>query len=399
MLCTHVAALASMLHRSSVPVQPRPASLRAGPIFLSFNPLDELREQFCPLTGGASSSSPSPPSSAAAPTLDSFLDQAEDFIIAQAGLPNTPLACQAAEAAIDTIARSVSQELSSLSVAVNASSSRSLLLGGELLAARVEATGVAASGLRASSLTLESAGIDFVVPAPFSTTLPNLRAPADVSFSVRLTQDDISRSPIIFGALQEILRELVRSGVSAAIGEALPRDRSGLVIKLVSVESPASDGRLVLVADAEATQSDGSVVSLNGMRVRCTPRVSLTDANLLVLDRPELVSSFEGFGAKVEVGLPFLRAAGVPLPPDVKLTRVSVADGAVLCEGTFTLRPVDYDALLAAAAAAAQDLAELQERTAATPRWEGGDAVSVDVEATTDDPPTPPTAGALPAGA
>ena len=45
------------------------------------------------------------------------------------------------------------------------------------------------------------------------------------------------------------------------------------------------DGRLVLVADAEAKQSDGSIVGLKGMRVRCTPRVSLEAGNLLVLDK------------------------------------------------------------------------------------------------------------------
>ena len=113
------------------------------------------------------------------------------------------------------------------------------------------------------------------------------------------------------------------------------------------------------------------------------------------VDRPELVSSFEGFGAKVEIGLPFLRAAGVPLPPDVKLTRVTVADGAVLCEGAFTLRPIDYDALLTTAAAAAQELQDMQQRDATTPRWEGGDAFAIDVDARDDEPPPP--AGALPA--
>jgi len=289
MACIALAALAGFQHRPELrSAQPRPAVLRSGPTFLQANdcPLNDLRQQFCPLTGGSASppsaSGASPPSPA--PSLNSFLDQAEDFIIAQAGLPNKPLACQAAEAAIDTIARSASQELGSLTVSVNATSSRSLVLGGELLAARVEASGVAASGLRASSLTLESSGIDFVVPAPLSTTPPNLKAPASVDYSVRLTQDDINRSPIIFGALQEILRELVRSGVSAAIGEALPRDRSNLVINLINVEPPL-DGRLVLVADAEAKQSDGSIVGLKGMRVRCTPRVSLEAGNLLVLDK------------------------------------------------------------------------------------------------------------------
>jgi len=161
------------------------------------------------------------------------------------------------------------------------------------------------------------------------------------------------------------------------------------------VEAPQA-GRLVLVADAEATQADGSVLRLNGMRVRTRPRASV-GASLIVLDSPELVSSFEGFGAKVELGLPFLRAAGVPLPPDVSITRLHVDDGAVSIEGTFTLRPIDYDALLAIANAAAQELQQTSASGAQQRR--PPEAVAVDVEVTggADDEP-PPTARRLPEG-
>ena len=57
---------------------------------------------------------------------------------------------------------------------------------------------------------------------------------------------------------------------------------------------------------------------------------------------PELESSFEGFGAKLEVGLPFLRAAGVPLPPDAVLTSITVDEGAIVCKGEVRVRPIDY---------------------------------------------------------
>ena len=49
-------------------------------------------------------------------------------------------------------------------------------------------------------------------------------------------------------AHEAILRELVRSGVSAAIGEALPADSSALAVRLVRVEVPQS-GRLKLHLD------------------------------------------------------------------------------------------------------------------------------------------------------
>jgi hypothetical protein len=300
-----------------------------------------------------------------------FLDEAERRVLEQAGLSAKPFAAAAAEIAIETVLRAASQELGSLNVEVNANSSAGLLLRGELLSARVSLSNVVALGLRATSFTLASDAVDFRVPS-----LPNLKSPTNVKFGVTLSADNIRRSPAIFLALEEVLRELVRSGVSAAIGEILPRDASGLRITLKSVELDESDGgRLVLVADAEAApQADGRLLSLQGLRVRTKPRVP-TDGSrrLLVLDRPELLSTVEGFGAKVEVGLPFLLAAGVPLPEDVALTEIAVEDGALRCEGELTIQPVDYgiilDAANAAAAAAAQE-----------PRRPPPSAVTVEVE-------------------
>jgi len=157
-------------------------------------------------------------------------------------------------------------------------------------------------------------------------------APVTARFGVRLAQDDINRSPILFSAIQELLREVLRTGVSAAIGETLPRDASSLKINLVRVESLAA-GRIVLVADADALKEDGTTLELRGMRVRTTPRAS-AGQRLILLDKPELVSSFEGFGAKVEVGLPFLRAAGIPLPDAVSIDRITVEDGAMQAAAT-----------------------------------------------------------------
>ena len=348
----------------------------------------------CPLFGRGSSSKSSATSSNKRPSVTSLLDDAEKQFLASAGIGTKPLVCQAAEAAVDTAIRSTVDELGSLSVDVNASSSAGLLLGGTLLSARVEAKAIAVAGLRASSLTLSSEdNVQFVVPDPFTATPPNLKGPTPLQFSVKLSSDDINSSPVIKAALQEILRELIRSGVSAAIGEILPRDRSGLVINLVRVEPPA-DGRLVLVADAEATQSDGTTIALSGMRVRTRPKAN-AGSDLIVLDKPELLSSFEGFGAKVELGLPFLRAAGVPLPPDVSIRNLRVDDGAILVEGSYLLKPIDYEALIAIASAAAQELQEASRsgEFSRTPP----DAVAVDVEATAEPEEPPPSVGRLPA--
>ena len=162
-------------------------------------------------------------------------------MLEQAGLGQQPLACQAVETAIDSLARQSCDELGSLSVNVNASSSAGLLLRGELLSASVEASAISAAGLRASRLSLSSPRVDFDLPisallADFDRSPtdflrgaatnveallrpPNLKSAADVGFDVTLTQDDINRSPVLFAALQTILRELLTTGVSAAIGE------------------------------------------------------------------------------------------------------------------------------------------------------------------------------------
>merc|ERR1719409_213845 len=106
------------------------------------------------------------------------------------------------------------------------------------------------------------------------------------------------------------------------MGEVLPRDDESLLITLDRVEALEAS-RVVLVGGAETTQADGSKLRLDGLRVRVTPRVNAV-SRTLVLDLPELLSSFEGFGAKVELGIPFLRAAGIPLPEALSLTSLSI---------------------------------------------------------------------------
>ena len=117
---------------------------------------------------------------------------------------------------------------------------------------RVVAVDAAAGGLRASSVALSvaEARVDpgFSVQTPFAPPRPpNLAASVPLEFSVAFSQDDCTRSPVLFAALQECLREVVREGASAAIGELLPREK--LTVNLRSVESLQA-GKVVLVADA-----------------------------------------------------------------------------------------------------------------------------------------------------
>ena len=332
----------------------------------------------CPLTSSSQNST----TSASRSFIDnaaSFIDDVESRLLQQAGLTE-PMAITAIKQALDALVRAGCDEVGSLDISIVADSSAGLLLRGKLASARIEARSVSAAGLRASAATLSSAGLEVDIGSLTPARPPNLRSATSLDLSLRLTQDDIMRSPVLFAALQEILRTLLRTGASAAIGQQLPE--GALNVQLVNVES-LTNGRLVLVADAEATQSDGSVVRLQGMRVRTRPRASPTT---LVLDFPELISTFEGFGAKLEFGLPFLRAAGLPLPKGLTLSTVSCDEGVLFCAGALELQPIDYDVALlqlqelaaeAAAATARQEQATAAAASAVDLDLDSGKTVDV----------------------
>ena len=332
----------------------------------------------CPLTSSSQNST----TSASRSFIDnaaSFIDDVESRLLQQAGLTE-PMAITAIKQALDALVRAGCDEVGSLDISIVADSSAGLLLRGKLASARIEARSVSAAGLRASAATLSSAGLEVDIGSLTPARPPNLRSATSLDLSLRLTQDDIMRSPVLFAALQEILRTLLRTGASAAIGQQLPE--GALSVQLVNVES-LTNGRLVLVADAEATQRDGSVVRLQGMRVRTRPRASPT---MLVLDCPELMSTFEGFGAKLEFGLPFLRAAGLPLPKGLTLSTVSCDEGVLFCAGALELQPIDYDVALlqlqelaaeAAAATARQEQATAAAASAVDLDLDSGKTVDV----------------------
>jgi len=300
-----------------------------------------------------------------------------------------PLGAVAAESAIRTLLTGICDELMTLRVQVSASSSWQMLTlpqkPGSIDSASIGATGVSVGGLRVSSCDLsfpEGISADFGSPFSNPPTLPNLAKTAEATFSVRLSQDDLTRSPILFASLEVLLRELIRTGASEAIGRVLPAE--SLRITLQSIES-IRDGRVTLVAVGSTTAEDGSNLTLEGLRVRTRVRVNRVE-RLIVLQSPELVSTFEGFGARLEVGLPFLRGAGIPLPEGLNIASLEVEDGAISATGTLELRPIDYATILAEV----QAFQEAAERRAPT-------ATTVDAEAVADDePPSAPPPGAFP---
>jgi hypothetical protein len=116
------------------------------------------------------------------------------------------------------------------------------------------------------------------------------------------------------------------------------------------------------------------------MRVRTFVRLSGGGATQqqILLDRPELVSSFEGFGAKVELGLPFLRGAAIPVPKPLRLGSLVVDNGGIGVEGLVELQPIDYADL----ASALQELQDAAQNTPQAVPTEPAPAGVVDVRGT-----------------
>jgi hypothetical protein len=122
---------------------------------------------------------------------------------------NETLGAVVARLAIEAALQAICDELQSLQVDVSASTTWQMLTlpqkPGSISSARIRATGVSAGGLRASACELAfPRGISTDFGNPFGTppTLPNLARQTEASFSVRLSQDDLTRSPILFASLE-----------------------------------------------------------------------------------------------------------------------------------------------------------------------------------------------------
>eukprot|EP00908_Phaeocystis_cordata_P020345 Transcript_32011.p1 GENE.Transcript_32011~~Transcript_32011.p1 ORF type:complete len:383 (-),score=124.97 Transcript_32011:202-1350(-) len=347
------------------------APSRRGAVLCSANqcPLTGLELPPCPFSSdsgtAADSSSTGPPSAFdAATALERRVQDALGV--------DVPLVCSALSVALESVLAATADELGSLSVTFNASSTLGLATRGELDSVRVRVNGWSSGGLRASEVEIDGSDLRLVPINPLAQQLPNLARPAELTFRTRFSQDDLNRSPVLFALLQELLRELLRSGISAAIGEVLPRD-SSLRFDLTRVEA-LQEGRVVLQADAEATAADGTRTTLQGLRVRTFVRLS---QGMILLVSPELVSSFEGFGAKVELGLPFLRGAGIPVPEPLRLRSLLVDNGGIDVRGSVVLQPIDYADLASA-------LSDLQEAAQSTPQAVSADPDVVDVAGSED---------------
>ena len=97
----------------------------------------------------------------------------------------------------------------------------------------------------------------------------------------------------------------------------------------------------------------------------------------LLVEEPKLGghgTGERGF-AKVELGLPFMRGAGIPVPPPLRLSSLVVDNGGIEAQGAVLLQPIDYADLASA-------LSDLQESARATPQAVSADPDVVDARGT-----------------
>ena len=173
----------------------------------------------CPFGSSSSSSSDAPADSATGPapppppTAFEAATALEKRVQEALGV-DTPLVCSALSLAIESVLTATADELGSLSVVFNASSSLGLATKGELDSVRVRAAGWSSGGLRASEIAIDASDIKLVPLEPLnpmSQQLPNLAQPAELAFSVRFSQDDLNRSPVLFALLQELTLTPIRT--------------------------------------------------------------------------------------------------------------------------------------------------------------------------------------------
>ena len=117
----------------------------------------------CPFGSSSSSSSDAPADSATGPapppppTAFEAATALEKRVQEALGV-DTPLVCSALSLAIESVLTATADELGSLSVVFNASSSLGLATKGELDSVRVRAAGWSSGGLRASEIAIDEIG-------------------------------------------------------------------------------------------------------------------------------------------------------------------------------------------------------------------------------------------------
>lgn len=233
-----------------------------------------------------------------------------------------------------------------LEVDIDASSNFAMLTGKlkgvSMTASRLIYNDFAVSGGAAvytDEIILESSSVSSF-PNP-----PRLAKPFSISVQANLLEGDLNRIGPVRTGLEQLLREIISTGLSGAIGRALPADIGGVTCTLDrvqltdkgSTEEPSffnwrpkpqdTDGKLVF--RAHTTLPSGRVIHFAVRTGLCT----MDDGQIIKLRDPEFI------WRNVTVPMITIDTIGVQLDPTSKLTRVDIDKGTISTDGILVISP------------------------------------------------------------
>lgn len=241
--------------------------------------------------------------------------------------------------------RSMCTVADDLEIDIDASSNRAIL-SGKINAVSVTTSRVCLDGFMVSGgAALHTDEIIVQLPRPGAPT-PRLAKPFSVSVRAKLTEADLNRDGPVRDALQSLLRQIITTGLSGALGRALPIKIGGVECDLDCVEledpKPAikqnqvfwrgtkpqkSEGKIIL--HAHATLSSGRVFRFSVRTGLCT----VNEGNIVKLNEPELI------WRHLSVPMITIAMIGVKLEDTTKLTHVEIDRGMLSGDGIMVIAP------------------------------------------------------------
>lgn len=236
-----------------------------------------------------------------------------------------------------------------LQVDIDASSNLAVLTGNlnavSVSTSRICFNGFAVSG--GAALYTDEITIDPPAPGAGLASPPRLAKPFSVSVRAKLTQADLNRPGPVRDAVEALLRQILATGLSGAVGRTLPPEIGGIHCTLDRVElsdAPRqrrnqarvgwrnshprqAGGKLVLRAYAEL--NSGHVIRFAVRAGLCTE----ANGNIIKLSDPELM------WRNLSVPMITIGSIGIKLEDTTRLTHVEIDKGVLSGDGIMVISP------------------------------------------------------------
>lgn len=252
-----------------------------------------------------------------------------------------PFASRVASGALKLLIRSLCPIADNLEVDIHASGNRAVL-SGQIEAVSVTTSRICLNGLMVSGgAALYTDHISLQPPLPGQVT-PRLGKPLCVSVLAKLTEADLNRDGPVRDGLEMLFKQIITTGLSGALGRALPVEIGGVQCSLdmIELQDPEpvgrhrrmfwgrhvdahADGKLIL--HAHATLASGQVFRFSVRTGLC----AVDNGNVVMLNEPELI------WRQLSIPMVTIAMIGVKLDESTQLTKVEIDKGILACNGVI----------------------------------------------------------------